>query len=75
MDALVSFVTMGGVRALRDALLARAAAGRPLRLLTTTYMGNTEAVAIAWLAELPGVEIRISYDARRTRLHAKAWLF
>lgn len=27
------------------------------------------------LARLPGVEVRISYDGRRTRLHAKAWLF
>ncbi len=75
VDALVSFVTMGGVRAIREALLARSAASRPLRLLTTTYMGNTEAAAIAWLAQLPGVDVRISYDARRTRLHAKAWLF
>lgn len=75
VDALVSFVTMGGVRAIREALLARSAAGRPLRLLTTTYMGNTEAAALEWLARLPGVDVRISYDARRTRLHAKAWLF
>ena len=27
------------------------------------------------LARLPGCEVRVSLDGRRTRLHAKAWLF
>jgi superfamily II DNA or RNA helicase/HKD family nuclease len=80
VDALVSFVTKGGVRVLRDAidrLVLRHSRGEPpvLRLITTTYTGATEAAAIEELARLPGVEIRISYDGRRTRLHAKAWLF
>lgn len=75
IDAIVSFVTMGGVRTLVDALEGYAASGRPLRLLTTTYMGATEAVALDRLARLPGVEVRVSFDARRSRLHAKAWLF
>lgn len=75
VDALVSFVTLGGVRALRAPLEQHAQAGKPLRLLTTTYMGATDASAIEWLARLPHVEVRVSYDARRTRLHAKAWLF
>lgn len=80
VDALVSFVTMSGVRLLRDALerlaLRRGADGIPaLRLITTTYTGATEAAAVEALARLPGVEIKVSYDGRRTRLHAKAWLF
>ncbi len=75
IDALVSFVTVGGVRVLRASLEAHAAAGRPFRLLTTTYTGATEAEAIEVLARLPGAHVRVSYDARRTRLHAKAWLF
>jgi hypothetical protein len=43
--------------------------------VTTTYTGATDAEAIETLARLPGVRVKVSYDARRTRLHAKAWLF
>ena len=75
IDALVAFVTLGGFRCLQPAFEAHAAAGRPLRLLTTTYMGATEADAVDAIANLPHAEVRISFDARRTRLHAKAWLF
>jgi superfamily II DNA or RNA helicase len=75
IDALVSFVTLSGFRRLKPAFVAHAQAGRRLRLLTTTYTGATEAAAVDALAALPGVEVRISFDARHTRLHAKAWLF
>jgi superfamily II DNA or RNA helicase/HKD family nuclease len=80
VDALVSFVTKGGVRQLRDAIDRLCRRYRPggtpvLRLLTTTYTGATEASAVEELASLPGVQIKVSYDGRRTRLHAKAWLF
>lgn len=44
-------------------------------MLTTTYTGATEVRALDDLARLPGCEIRVSLDGRRTRLHAKAWLF
>lgn len=75
IDALVSFVKLSGIRAIKGELAQHAAAGKPFRLLTTVYMGATDAEAVEQLARLPGVEVRISYDARRTRLHAKAWLF
>jgi HKD family nuclease len=80
VDALISFVTKGGVRQLRDAIDRLCRRYRPggtpvLRLLTTTYIGATEANAVEELASLPGVQIKVSYDGRRTRLHAKAWLF
>jgi superfamily II DNA or RNA helicase/HKD family nuclease len=81
VDILVSFITVSGVRKLRDVLqqvTARGADGSVatrLRVLTTTYTGATEARALDELACLPGCELRVSLDGRRTRLHAKAWLF
>jgi len=80
VDALISFITKGGVRQLRDAidtLSLRHRDGDPpaLRIITTTYTGATEAAAVEELALLKGVQVKISYDGRRTRLHAKAWLF
>ena len=81
VDILVSFITHSGVRKLLDILQAATALGADgqprtrLRVLTTTYMGATEIQALDELARLPGCEIKISLDGRRTRLHAKAWLF
>ncbi len=85
VDILVSFITVSGVRKLQDVLQQITAvgakqpgSGRPvtrLRILTTTYTGATEARALDDLARLPGCEVRVSLDGRRTRLHAKAWLF
>lgn len=75
VDALVSFVTWEGWRRLQPSLEALAQRGGTLRLITTTYTGATDAAAVAAIARLPGVEVRVSFDGRRTRLHAKAWLF
>lgn len=80
VDMLMSFITWSGVRRILDvleALTAPGADGRPrtrIRILTTTYTGATEYRAVEALALLPGVEVRISLDGRRTRLHAKAWV-
>ncbi|MCC6506743.1 MAG: DUF3427 domain-containing protein [Aquimonas sp.] len=85
VDILVSFITVSGVRKLQDVLQQVTAKGAQqdgqappktrLRILTTTYTGATEARALDELARLPGCEVRVSLDGRRTRLHAKAWLF
>jgi superfamily II DNA or RNA helicase/HKD family nuclease len=81
IDVLVSFITVSGVRKLRDVLQQATAVGadgqprRRLRVLTTTYTGATEIAALDELARLPGCEVRVSLDGRRTRLHAKAWIF
>ena len=80
VDILMSFITWSGVRKLYDvfeSITAVGSDGRPrtkLRILTTTYCGNTEIRAVDWLAKLPGAEVKVSLDGRRTRLHAKAWL-
>jgi superfamily II DNA or RNA helicase len=81
VDILVSFITYSGVRKLIDILQSATALGAvqtprtKIRILTTTYTGATEIRALDELAALPSCEIRISLDGRRTRLHAKAWIF
>ncbi len=81
IDLLVSFITVSGVRKMLDLLESvsrREGSGRNpvrIRVLTTTYTGATEMEALNMLAGLPGCEVRISLDGRRTRLHAKAWVF
>jgi HKD family nuclease len=82
VDILVSFITVSGVRKLQDALQQITSQGGGsgievprVRILTTTYTGATEVRALDELARLPGCEVRVSLDGRRTRLHAKAWMF
>jgi superfamily II DNA or RNA helicase/HKD family nuclease len=82
IDVLMAFVTVSGVRALRsglDEFALRGAGGgvegARLRVLTTVFSGITEVEALEALARLPGVQVKVSHDVRRTRLHAKAWLF
>lgn len=77
IDVVVAFVTVGGLRRVRDELeaFARRGQGERMRILTTTFTGTTEREALDQLARLPGVSVKVSYDVRRTRLHAKAWLF
>src|SRR5690606_21230586 len=70
----MAFIRRTGLRSRQDALRRHCAAGRPLRVLTTTYTQSTELEALRALAEL-GAEVRVSYDTTATRLHAKAWLF
>ncbi len=78
---IVSFITKSGVRKLIDVLRSATAAnasgvGRTtIRILTTTYTGATEIGALDDLAGLNGCQVKISLDGRRTRLHAKAWIF
>ncbi|MBK9037005.1 MAG: DUF3427 domain-containing protein [Myxococcales bacterium] len=77
VDVIIAFITVGGVRVLHEALgqLALRGVGARLRVLTTTFTGTTEVEAVERLARLPGAEVKVSFDTRRTRLHAKAWLF
>lgn len=79
-DWLVSFIKFAGILpllpTLREFTQTAAPDGGPrLRIATTSYMGATDLKAIAVLQKLPNTEIRISYDTKRTRLHAKAYLF
>ncbi len=74
ISLLCSFIKLSGLDKFRPLIERHRALGRPLRVLTTTYMRATEAKAIELLHRL-GAEVRISYDESSTRLHAKAWIF
>ena len=74
IDVVMAFIRRSGIRQLLDALRTHGAAGRALRVLTTVYTGSTEAAALDELKSL-GADVRVSYDDKTTRLHAKAWLF
>jgi len=75
VDLLCAFVKWHGLRVLDLELKRLRERGKHLRVVTTTYMGATERRALDRLVNEFGAEVKIQYDAQRTRLHAKAWLF
>ncbi|MGC5031792.1 DUF3427 domain-containing protein [Micromonospora sp. DT229] len=74
VDLLCAFIKWHGLRLIEPAIQELAARGGRLRVITTTYLGATDQRALDRLAEL-GADIKVSYETRTTRLHAKAWLF
>jgi superfamily II DNA or RNA helicase len=75
IDLLCAFVMWRGLRLLEEPLREAHASGVPIRVVTTTYIGGTEREALDRLVRDFGAEVKVQYDAARTRLHAKAWLF
>lgn len=73
---IVSFLRLSGINLIYDALYKFCSTpGHELRIITTTYCGITEAKALERLSQLPNTQIRISYNTKIERLHAKAFIF
>jgi len=75
VDILVSFIKWAGLRLLIPAFADLRLRNVSVRVITTSYMGASDAPAVEWLARQPNVKVRVSYDTKRTRLHAKAYHF
>ncbi|WP_409471887.1 DUF3427 domain-containing protein [Streptomyces sp. HC307] len=75
IDLLCAFVKWHGIRVLEDSLRAAKERGVPIRVITTTYIGATDRYALDRLVREFGAEVKVNYEIRSTRLHAKAWLF
>lgn len=74
VSLLCAFIRWHGLRVLEEPLRFLRERGVPLRVITTTYMGATERRAIDELVRNFGAQVKICYESRSTRLHAKAWL-
>ncbi|WP_444852160.1 DUF3427 domain-containing protein [Streptomyces sp. NPDC000229] len=75
VDLLCAFVKWHGLRIIEQSLKAASERRVPIRVITTTYIGATERRALDRLVKEFGAEVKVNYETRSTRLHAKAWLF
>ncbi len=72
---MVSFIKKRGLALLLPQLKEFTNRGGQLKVITTTYMHATDYEAIKQLSELKNTSIKITYDEKEERLHAKAYIF
>lgn len=75
VDILVSFIKWSGLRLLIPGFEILRERSVPIRVVSTSYMGASDPVALEWLEKQPNIEVRLSFDTGGTRLHAKAYRF
>ncbi|MEU5244756.1 DUF3427 domain-containing protein [Streptomyces asoensis] len=75
VDLLCAFVKWHGLRTIEQSLKAAHERKVPIRVITTTYIGATERRALDRLVQEFNAQVKVNYETRSTRLHAKAWLF
>ena len=74
VDVVMSFVKHSGLNLIYGELKKLHERGIPVRLVTTVYMGATDKSALDLLVRELGVSVKVDLEAKRARLHAKAWL-
>ena len=76
VDFLVSFIKWSAIRPLMKELQEfTSRPGSRLRIITTTYTKATDYKAIYELSKLPNTEIKVNYETKHARMHAKSYLF
>lgn len=75
VDLLCAFVMWPGIRLLEEELRQLRAHDVPIRIITSTYTGCTDRRTLDRLVHEFGAQVKVHYETKRTRLHAKAWLF